>query len=58
MFSATYPPQVVRLAGQFLHEPRLLSLSGNEVHVAESEAYLLCGTGDAQGTVSGQDTRD
>ena len=37
MFSATYPPQVIRLAGQFLHEPRLLSLSGNEVHVAESE---------------------
>ena len=37
MFSATFPPQVVRLAGQFLHDPPLLSLSGNEVHVAESE---------------------
>jgi len=37
MFSATFPPQVVRLAGQFLREPELLSLSGNEVHIAESE---------------------
>jgi len=37
MFSATFPPQVVRLAGQFLHAPELLSLSGNEVHIAESE---------------------
>ena len=37
MFSATFPPQVVRLAGQFLKEPELLSLSGNEVHIAESE---------------------
>ena len=37
MFSATFPPQVIRLAGQFLHEPELLSLSGNEVHIAESE---------------------
>lgn len=37
MFSATFPPQVVRLAGQFLQEPQLLSLSGNEVHIAESE---------------------
>ncbi|MDD4356564.1 MAG: DEAD/DEAH box helicase [Smithellaceae bacterium] len=37
MFSATFPPQVIRLASQFLHEPVLLSLSGNEVHIAESE---------------------
>ena len=37
MFSATFPPQVIRLAGQFLHDPELLSLSGNEVHIAESE---------------------
>jgi ATP-dependent RNA helicase DeaD len=37
MFSATFPPQVIRLASQFLHEPQLLSLSGNEVHIAESE---------------------
>ena len=37
MFSATFPPQVIRLAGQFLHDPPLLSLSGNEVHIAESE---------------------
>ncbi|RPI20155.1 MAG: DEAD/DEAH box helicase [Acidobacteriales bacterium] len=37
MFSATFPPQVIRLASQFLHEPELLSLSCNEVHIAESE---------------------
>ena len=37
MFSATFPPQVIRLASQFLHDPQLLSLSGNEVHIAESE---------------------
>ncbi|MEE9913322.1 MAG: DEAD/DEAH box helicase [Deltaproteobacteria bacterium] len=37
MFSATFPPQVIRLSSQFLREPELLSLSGNEVHIAESE---------------------
>jgi ATP-dependent RNA helicase DeaD len=37
MFSATFPPQVIRLAGQFLREPQLLSLSGNQVHIAEIE---------------------
>jgi ATP-dependent RNA helicase DeaD len=37
MFSATFPPQVIRLASQFLIEPQFLSLSGNEVHIAESE---------------------
>ena len=37
MFSATYPPQVVRLADQFLKSPRLLSLSGDQVHIAEIE---------------------
>ncbi|MEN6374167.1 MAG: DEAD/DEAH box helicase [Smithella sp.] len=37
MFSATYPPQVIRLADQFLREPELLSLSGNQVHIAEIE---------------------
>ncbi len=35
MFSATFPPQVVRLAEQFLRSPQLLSLSGNQVHIAE-----------------------
>jgi ATP-dependent RNA helicase DeaD len=37
MFSATYPPQVVRLAGQFLKSPQLLSLSGDQIHIAEIE---------------------
>lgn len=37
MFSATFPPQVVRLADQFLKSPQLLSLSGNQVHIAEIE---------------------
>ncbi len=37
MFSATFPPQVVRLADQFLRHPQLLSLSGNQVHIAEIE---------------------
>jgi ATP-dependent RNA helicase DeaD len=37
MFSATFPPQVIRLAGQFLHQSKLLSLSGNQVHIAEIE---------------------
>ncbi|HOW57700.1 MAG TPA: DEAD/DEAH box helicase, partial [Smithellaceae bacterium] len=37
MFSATYPPQVIRLADQFLRKPELLSLSGNQVHIAEIE---------------------
>lgn len=35
MFSATFPPQVIRLADQFLRKPQLLSLSGNQVHIAE-----------------------
>ena len=45
MFSATFPPQVIRLAGQFLRDPELLSLSGNEVHIAESQHiyYLVPG---------------
>ena len=37
MFSATFPPQVIRLAEQFLRHPQLLSLSGNQVHIAEIE---------------------
>ena len=37
MFSATFPPQVLRLAGEFLREPEMLSLSGSQVHVAETE---------------------
>jgi ATP-dependent RNA helicase DeaD len=37
MFSATFPPQVIRLSDQFLHNAKLLSLSGNQVHIAEIE---------------------
>ena len=37
MFSATFPPQVIRLSDQFLHNSNLLSLSGNQVHIAEIE---------------------
>ena len=37
MFSATFPPYVMRLAGYFLHKPELLSLSSEHVHVAETE---------------------
>lgn len=35
LFSATYPPHVLRLAGEFLNNPELLSLSTKQVHVAE-----------------------
>ena len=42
MFSATFPPQVIRLADQFLRHPQLLSLSGAQVHIAEIEhAYYV-----------------
>ncbi len=37
LFSATFPPFVMRLAGQFLREPEMLSLSRDHVHVMEVE---------------------
>jgi ATP-dependent RNA helicase DeaD len=37
MFSATYPSFVLRLAGEFLHQPDTLSLSRDHVHVTETE---------------------
>ena len=37
MFSATFPGPVMRLAGEFLHEPGFLSLSRDRVHVEETE---------------------
>ena len=45
MFSATFPPQIIRLANQFLRNAELLSLSGNQVHIAEIEHiyYLVPG---------------
>ena len=39
MFSATYPHSVKRLAGQFLKDPGFLSLSGDSVHVTETEHF-------------------
>lgn len=35
LFSATYPPHVLKLAEEFMAEPCMLSLSQKEVHVAE-----------------------
>ena len=41
LFSATYPPHVLKLAAEFMSEPSLLSLSQKEVHVAEVQ-HLFC----------------
>lgn len=41
LFSATYPPHVFRMAEEFMHDPEMLSLSRNEVHVAEVE-HMFC----------------
>ena len=41
MFSATFPPFVLNLAGEFLREPELLSLSQSQVHVAQTE-HVVC----------------
>ena len=40
MFSATFPPYVMRLAGEFLHEPEMLSLSRDNVHVTDITHYV------------------
>jgi ATP-dependent RNA helicase DeaD len=37
MFSATFPPQVIRLADQFMHQPGFLNLSSDHIHVTEVE---------------------
>ena len=37
MFSATIPPLVMRTAQEFLHEPEFISLSGDQVHVTDTE---------------------
>ena len=36
LLSATYPPQIVKLAGEFMHDPCMLSLSHQQVHVADT----------------------
>lgn len=37
MFSATFPPSVMRTARQFIQEPEFLSLSSDHVHVLDTE---------------------
>jgi ATP-dependent RNA helicase DeaD len=37
LFSATYPPHVLKLAGEFLADPQMLSLSQGQVHVAQTQ---------------------
>jgi ATP-dependent RNA helicase DeaD len=37
MFSATFPPRVLSLAGQFLSKPEILSLSHDHIHVTDVE---------------------
>jgi ATP-dependent RNA helicase DeaD len=37
MFSATFPPAVLRLTGQFMQEPGFLNLSSDHIHVTEVE---------------------
>lgn len=41
LFSATYPPHVLRLSGEFLRNPHMLSLSQNQVHVAQID-HICC----------------
>ena len=41
MFSATFPPNVQRLAQRFLHEAEFLSLSRDAVHVTEVEHVAM-----------------
>jgi len=37
MFSATFPPQVLSLAREFMYQPDFLNLSSDHVHVTETE---------------------
>ncbi len=41
LFSATYPAHVLNLAGEFLRNPQMLSLSLGQVHVAATQ-HLYC----------------
>jgi ATP-dependent RNA helicase DeaD len=45
MFSATFPPQVLTLANEFLHKPGFLNLSSDHIHVTEvdHQYYLVPG---------------
>ena len=37
MFSATFPPQILRLAKEFLDDPVFLNLSRDHIHVTDTE---------------------
>jgi ATP-dependent RNA helicase DeaD len=41
MFSATFPPYVLKLAHQFMQKPEFISLSHDHVHVSETE-HIFC----------------
>lgn len=40
LFSATYPPHVTSIAKSFLHNPKMISLSEGQVHVAQAAHYF------------------
>lgn len=40
LFSATYPPHVTSIAKSFLHNPKMISLSQGQVHVAQASHYF------------------
>jgi len=47
MFSATFPEYIIRTAQQFMHQPQLVSLSKDHIHVTETEhlVYEVPGVG-------------
>ncbi len=52
LFSATYPQHVLNLAGEFLQDPQMLSLSQRQVHVAAIQHCLVeCGRMDKDRTL-------
>ena len=50
MFSATFPPHVIRLANEFQHEPVVISLSSDHVHVTDVQHIIY--------NLSGSDHKD
>ena len=52
LFSATYPQHVLNLAGEFLEDPRMVSLSQGQVHVASiAHLFVECGRMDKDRTL-------
>ena len=52
LFSATYPQHVLNLAGEFLRDPHMISLSQGQVHVASTEhLFVECGRMDKDRTL-------